>query len=274
MVNITLSNSFTGTTWARSGNTQVSKTIDVSLCPDAILLTEGWIQSYPEFIKILWSNSGKTRVKKKLDTLKDSLSRRYNNRGWIDPIKYLAKLYYTDWLSAEQILTRTSKLGLEYRDKSGINSLFNKTFGWTLRDPNEWSPITKKLLQSRPQVQLIGKHNDSLRDNAIEAFNEALMWILEEKPTTSAIQFSQEEYDNITGRWAKTNKALYLLECFHNIAFDDLRKVHEKTWISWKTITRVINTKINVTKTQLNLNEDLEVKPSTLRTRLKRKPKV
>jgi len=234
-------------------------------------LTSWWVSSYPDFLKKAWNNIKRQELLQKLKDFKEKLE---EDNTWLedaDPICYMKRLYYLKWFSIWDVFTKLNERWLIYWSPAAVQTLFTRSFGWQLI----WKDNpTKKLRDLRKQwwnKEKMEAHNQNLLEWNIKKFNDSLSNILEKKDWTCKKEFSRREYESFTGRISEVhNKAFYLLECYNNITFDDIIQASIDSWIWFRTIVRVINTKVKALQVMKSIDEDLTIKATTLWMRLNR----
>lgn len=229
-----------------------------------------WIQSYDDFIRKAWNNWKTKELLLKLKLFKENLEKE-NPTAWeIDPVCYLKRLYYLKWLSLDDIHEKIKGKWLYDKENHSLRYLFVKVFKWQIKDTD--TP-TEKLTNHRktwPQVKKFEKHNNNLSEKNIKAFNISLEKILNQKEADADKQFKRRVFASFTGKRSEIhNKAFYLLECYSNITFEDVMKAAYESWTWFRTVTKVINTKVEVLKTLKNIDEDLTIKATTMWERIR-----
>lgn len=234
-------------------------------------LTAWWASTFDDFKKNAWNNIQRQNLIKKLEGFKTKLE---NDNIWledIDPVCYLKRLYYIKWLSTWDIHTIVNEKWLKYTYPDSIQTLFTKSFGWELIGKDN---PTKKLRDLRSKwwnKEKMEAHNKGLLEGNITEFNIALNKILEKKDWIHKRVFSRREYESFTGKLSEIhNKAFYLLECYSNITFDDIVQASIDSWKWFRTIVRVINTKVKTLQVMKGIDENLTIKATTLWNRLRK----
>ena len=133
--------------------------------------------------KIIWKNgkaiSPYQKLHKFIEELENHIISKY---GYIvDPIKYLAYLYYHDsWdgsLSSIEIYHRIGKLWWYKRDNV-FTKMFKNTFWWEMKDGSIFSKRTKKRLAEKSSWQRVGW---TAYDRKKQHLNEAKEYIENQK---------------------------------------------------------------------------------------------
>lgn len=221
--------------------------------------TSWWIRTYHEFIKKAWNNRKTQELKAKMKTFKEKLEEENQNLWDIDPVWYLRRLYYEKKLSLSDILDKVNDKWLNYKDFRWLHYLFTVVFWWKLRDASDLTESQKEWWKKWLRPELIKMNKDVLQSN-IEAFQDTLKQIIQSKNKENKVSFCRDIFQSF--EWKKSekhNKVFYLLECYAGISFEDIMLAAEKSGIGARTITRVINTKIEVIKIKKGLEEDLEI---------------
>ena len=233
-------------------------------------LTSWWISSYPDFLKNASNNYRTQQLIEKLNAFKAKIE---DENSWIDdfdPICYLKRLYYIKGLSIWDVFEKVTKEWLTYSSPDSIQSLFIKTLGWELIWKDNPTRKLKDLREKWWNREKMEAHNQKLLEWNIEKFNNALNSILEKKDWINKQKFSRRKYESFTGKLSEIhNKAFYLLECYSNITFDDIVQASIDSWIWFRTIVRIINTKVKALQVMKDIDEDLTIKATTLWKRLR-----
>jgi len=222
--------------------------------------TSWGIQTYSEFLSQTGNNWKTKELKSKIEVFKKNLERENPNLWEIDPIWYLRRLYFEKQLSLKRILEKVGDKWLDYTDFRWLHYLFREVLWWKLRDASELTPLQIKGIENIRNHPNKKKNNKKALEGGLTTLNNALIKVLEEKKEKDKIEFSMEVFESFVGKKSeKHNKICYLLECYAGFSFEDILLAGENSWRWARTITRMINTKIDVIKIQKRIDEDLEI---------------
>ncbi len=176
---------------------------------------------------------------RKFESLWKKLSLEYWQK--IDPIEYIIKLYYSDWLSVESIFERLNNKWLNYSVKSKnpssvLLNLFKKTFKWELRTRWEKSEIAKKRMASSLPNKikpLIEKNTRSLEETeyTVKIWTDFLTTELIEE-----IKLSDKEAEYLDKEKANWKKLIFLLNKFYSINLNHLKNLKNTHSLSNKRL--------------------------------------
>lgn len=252
-------NTWTWTSWVWDG--EIHTTFNLKIKPNESWF-QGGIKNYGEFLKKVRDNQRYRSVKEKLQTLKDNLKRRYWKE--IDPIVYIANLYFWRKLSAQDVMIRVNELWFDYNNVNSILSFFNKTLWWQLREGSEQTEVTKKK-----RGTLEGKWGATLKEHTLKVSSEiraSCMNIINNIPIPERIEFDNE----ILKKWKPLQKVLYILEKFRWISEDSIALIYSQ-WIGLEVISNTLQTILNETIANHNLKIELKLHKNSLIWMLKKK---
>ncbi len=149
--------------WTRWYGQIKEENIDILawLSPEANKLIWDWMRSYEDYLQHynIGNKVWKQSLKNRLDSIAYALKKEYWK--YVDPIKYLIKLYYIDEFSIIDVHKKIKKLNISkklWNNENSLEKTFKKTFWWKLRG-HSWSKLTRQ--KKTNQIQEAIKTNKS-----------------------------------------------------------------------------------------------------------------
>ncbi len=122
-------------------------------------------------------------ISDRLIELKKCLVETYSNS--VDPVEYLAYLYFECWLWLRDISKRLEDIWVDYPSRS-LSVLLWETFWWQLRTHNEWTKITERKNKTKDNIKKINtERTQAIKEQTSEFVAKVLNWRVPE--------FSSEE---------------------------------------------------------------------------------
>jgi len=205
--------------------------------------TEMWMKngfkSYNDYLEHynFWNKKGKSRLFKKLFILKENLEKEFWN--FIDPILYLANLYYWEKLSVADTFKRVAKKWMNYSSSDSFEKTFTWTFWWTLRDTS-WTHITRKKTQNKKkQLQEDYKKYIKEKYKKIQRYiSDNVYKILSRKNNN----FERIHYLNLKNN---LERIVYVLEIFLWLKKEDIIEIN-KLWPWARVIANYLDKRFKI----------------------------
>jgi hypothetical protein len=247
MSQILLQDSWTGTNWINDGEKRIVFKKSYRLDEPWM---RSWIKSYWELLQKIWKNWRFKSVASKFETLKEKLSEKYSSK--VDPVEFLANLYYWEWLSAESIMERLQQLWIEYTNVKSVLSLLNTTLWWNLRDSWEFTSITKKkrVENQRRQWQVLTWYTLQESQRIREKCENIIKNL--QKFRSEGITIEKEKIH----QWKPITRALYILHNFRWIGIDEIASLYSSgIWLDVisQTLQNILDTVIEEQKLDISI---------------------
>lgn len=235
----------------------IKKNFELKVNPNTQPGMKDWFKSYNDYLLYLnlWDKRWKITLKKKLERLSDSLIIEY--WYYIDPILYLAELYYwKDELSIDDIHKRVFPLWMNHKNNNSLEKTFKDTFWWVLRDASWWKNTRKK----NKAINKIGVAKEKY-DEIVEKKYETLKKYVSNN-VYRILSLKNFKFNNNYFSWLnKTDKILYVLETFLWLKKDDIIEMN-KLWPWAKIIEKYLNVRLQIYKK--NYNFELVIFPKDI----------
>lgn len=235
------------TNWIWTENTIIQKQFIFDMNLKNHPLIQEWVKSYNDYMDYYnsWSKQWKIRLKNKLDNLSKKLLTIYWT--YIDPIEYIIKLYYWEWLSISDVYKRLNELWWDNKNESSIEKAFKITFWWQLRD-SSWTEISRKKRNFPEQIskarEEINKKNKKKYDFIKNVFKNDVNRILE----TKLDEFDFIGFESLNKTW----KVLYIFYFLYWINRKELQELNKK-WIWSKVILNHIKNDLQWFLKEINI---------------------
>jgi hypothetical protein len=261
MSQILLQGSWTGTNWINDGEKKIVFKKNYRLDEPWM---RSWIKNYWELLQKIWKNWRFKSVASKFETLKEKLSEKYSSK--VDPVEFLANLYYWEWLSAESIMERLQQLWIEYNNVNSVLSLLNTTLWWNLRDSWEFTSITKRkrVENQRRQWQILTRY--TLQES--ERIREKCISIIDDfsKPSTEEVTLEKKRIY----QWKPLTRALYILKTCKWIGIDEISSIYSNG-IGLDVISQILQDILNAIIEEQKLNISIKIHKNSLIWQLEKK---
>jgi hypothetical protein len=234
----------------------IKKIFELKINPNIEPWMKNWFKSYDDYLIHYnsWDKRWKTWLKDKLNRLKDSLMSEY--WYYIDPILYLANLYYWDELSIIDVYSRVKLKWMNYLNENSIEKTFKLTFWWILRD-STWGKNTRKKNKTVDKISVAKeKYNEKVQEK-YEILKEYVS-----NNIYKILSLKNWKFDNNYFLWLnKNDKILYVIEIFLWLKKDDIFEMN-KLWPWSRVIANYLDNRLQIYKK--NYNFELVIFPKDI----------
>ncbi len=164
----------------------------------------------------------------KLQDFQIYLNKSYNWK--VDPVKYLAYMYYWQNISMQTIWEKHNSHWFNYTSFASFTRAVRNALNWKLRD-EKTRQETKKSKNQEPV-----NAKEKMRKVAEENQTKILLWFIKNSKQSTK-KFDIKEFKK---KSYKIEKAKYLFEVFRWIDLDSISEL----WLKWKPITPFLQKKL------------------------------
>ena len=173
----------------------------------------------------------------KLQSFQTWLESEYKEK--IDPVKYLAFMYYWKKISMQSIWEKHNNHWFNYTSFAAFTRAIRKALNWELRDET----TRQSTLKATTQEPINGI--EKMKKVAEENQKKLLMWFIKNSKQSTK-KFDIKEFKT---KGYKIEKVKYLFEVFRWIDLDSISEL----WLKWRPVTPFLQEKIDEITNENNL---------------------